>query len=149
MGASGPGRPSAGWAGTQPAWDENQPAGWDDNRLTGWDDSEPAGWKNSQLAAWDQSEPEDWNDSLSASGPSRRGRHAGTRSARSRQQRSLRMGRGWAAAAATVTASVLVAAGLVLSSGPASGPGRQAAALAALGPPSTGTPLGPAVCAGE
>jgi hypothetical protein len=149
MGASGPGRQSAGWTGRQPAWDDNQPAGWDDNRLTGWDDSEPAGWKNSQLAAWDHGEPEDWNDSLSASGPSRRGRHAGTRSARSRQQRSLRMGRGWAAAAATVTASVLVAAGFVLSSGPAPGPARQAAALAAWRTPSIGTLFGSSVSGGD
>ena len=58
------------------------------------------------------------------------------------------MGRGWAAAAATATASALVAAGLVLSSGPAS-PASQTAALAAWRTPGFGTVFGSAVSAGD
>ena len=132
MGAQGPGRHSAGWTGRQPA---------------AWDDSDPVGWNESQLAAWDDGEPADWYDSGSAGGPAR---HAGSRTARLHEQRSLRMRRGWAVAVATVTASGLVAAGLVLSSGPAStGSAGQTAALAAWRTPGIHTMFGSSVSGGD
>jgi hypothetical protein len=114
MGASGPGKHSAGWAGRQPG------------------------------VVGNNSQPTDWNDSWTASGPLRRGRHAGSRTARSRQSRSLRRP-GWAAAVATATAAALVAAGLGLSSGPAS----QSAALAAWRTPGLGTVFGSSVSRGD
>jgi hypothetical protein len=88
---------------------------------------------------WTGMQPADWNDSWTTSGPPRRARHAGSRTARRRRPRSLRMQLSWAAAVAT--ASALVAAGLTLSPGPAS----QTAVLAASRTPGVGTMFGASV----
>ncbi len=90
----------------------------------------------------------DWNDGWSAGESPRRSRHAGSRTVRLHQTRSLRKRRGWAAGVATATAAGLVAAGLVLSSGPVS-PASQTAALAAWRTPSIGTVFGSSVSSGD